>query len=71
MISCTINKRFEHIQIKQHASEIAEQISRLIGRQVGFSITLVESQVRNEAKKLPVQVEILRDTFKGTLIRSI
>lgn len=71
MISCTINKRFEHIQIKQHASEIAEQISRLIGRQVSFSITLVESQVRNEAKKLPVQVEILRDTFKGTLIRSI
>ena len=69
VISCTTDKNYEHIQLKQHAAEIAQHISSLIGRQAVFSVTLQEQQVQRKTEKLPLQVEILRDTFRGTVIQ--
>ncbi len=68
VITCTIDKRYEQTQIQQHSAEISRYISQLYGKQVGFSITLVEKQNQQVEKKLPVQVELLRDTFRGTVI---
>ena len=71
VVSCTIDKRFEQMQIQQHVQEIAGHTSRLYGKQVGFSIKLLEAQAPKEAKKLPVQVELLKNTFKGTVISGV
>lgn len=67
-ISCTIDKRYEQMQIQQHASKIAAIISRLYGKNTAFSVTLLEAKEQVEEKKLPPQVELLCDTFKGRVI---
>ena len=71
VISCTIDKRYEQTQIQQHSAEISRQISQLYGKQVAFSINLIEKHIQKEEKALPVQVELLRDTFRGTVIRGV
>ena len=67
-ITCTIDKPYEQMQIQQHASKIAAIISRLYGKETAFSVTLLETKEQVEEKKLPPQVELLCDTFKGRVL---
>ena len=68
-VSCTIESHYEQTQIQQRTAELARYISELYGKQVFLSVTLIEKKVQKEEKKLPAQIELLRDTFKGTVIR--
>ena len=59
---------FEQMQLQQQAGKIAESLSGLYGKQVAFAVRLVEQQAQNTARELPVEVRILRDTFKGSVL---
>ena len=56
------------MQIMQSAAKIADCISQAYGRRISFKILYREKSVQNSVGKLPEEVEILRDVFKGSII---
>ena len=69
-VKVVIGDAFEQMQLQQHAGKIAAGLSRLYGRQLAFSVQLVERRPEQAAQELPVEVQILRDTFKGSVLGS-
>lgn len=67
-VSAVTENKFEHMQIMQSAAKIAGCISQAYGRRISFKILYREKSVQNSAGKLPEEVEILRDVFKGSVI---
>ena len=67
-VSAVTENKFEHMQIMQSAAKIADCISQAYGRRISFKILYREKSVQNSVGKLPEEVEILRDVFKGSII---
>lgn len=59
---------YQKMQLAHSAPKINEYLSKLFGRRIYFSVELVVKQTETVKEKLPVQVEILRETFKGSVL---
>ncbi len=68
-ISAVSGNSFEFMQIQKQVGKISEILSRIYSRQIFFEITLEQKKNSMEEKKLPVEVEIIRDVFRGTVLR--
>ena len=59
---------FEKMQLQNDAPKIATYLSKKLGHSVSFTMTYEEKKVSNEKKVIPPEVQILCDTFRGTII---
>ena len=71
IISGWISSNFERLQIQQSISKINDFLNRTYGRPVSFDIKLYEQKDSSSEVKLPDQVKIIRDTFKGSVVGGI
>ena len=67
-ICATIGSQFELLQLRNGASVISHFLSQIYGKTMAFEVTLKEQKVSAEQVHLPLEVQILRDTFKGSVI---
>lgn len=67
-VSALIGSQFELMQVRNGASVISAFLSKVYGRTIMFNVVLEEKKVFVTEQNLPVEVQILRDTFKGTVI---
>ena len=67
-ITATIGSQFELMQLRNGASLISGFLSKVYGRTMAFEVTIEEHRSVIEEESLPVEVQILRDTFKGSVI---
>jgi len=67
-VCVTIEVAFERIQLQQHSERIAKYLSEMYGKQMGFVVNLEEKSNETVEVTLPVEVQILRDAFKGALV---
>ena len=66
-VKCRIASPFDKMQLLLGREKIASYLSALYGRQMGFDVSVEEKKSAVE-EKLPIQVELLRDVFKGAVI---
>ncbi len=67
-ITATIGSQFELMQLRTGAALISGFLSKVYGRTMAFEVTIEEHRSVMEEESLPVEVQILRDTFKGSVI---
>ena len=67
-ITATIGSQFELMQLRSGAALISGFLSKVYGRTMAFEVTIEEHRSVMEEESLPVEVQILRDTFKGSVI---
>ncbi|MCR5316978.1 MAG: DNA polymerase III subunit gamma/tau [Treponema sp.] len=67
LVLCTENT-FEIMQLEQNAAKFASYLEKAYGRRIDFKPVHIERKPEVTLADLPVQVQLLRDTFKGTVI---
>ncbi|MBO4385398.1 MAG: DNA polymerase III subunit gamma/tau [Treponema sp.] len=67
LVLCTENT-FEIMQLEQNAAKFADYLNKVYGRRIEFKPVHIERKQGITLADLPVQVQLLRDTFKGTVI---
>ncbi|MCR5620701.1 MAG: DNA polymerase III subunit gamma/tau [Treponema sp.] len=68
-LEVTVASPFAMMQLKSRAGDIAAYVERRTGRKLTFDVRLEERKETQKAEiQLPIQVEILRDTFKGSVL---
>ncbi|MBP5437655.1 MAG: DNA polymerase III subunit gamma/tau [Treponema sp.] len=67
LVLCTENT-FEIMQLEQNAAKFAGYLEKVYGRRIDFKPVHIERKPEVTLADLPVQVQLLRDTFKGTVI---
>jgi DNA polymerase-3 subunit gamma/tau len=68
VVSVQSEVAFEKMQLQNNAAKISAYLSKLYGEQTSFVVHLEENNDSNEQKELPVEVQILRDAFKGDVV---
>ena len=63
-----IESDFEKIQLQNGASKIASYLTKMYGRQMSFAVQILQKKVESVVDELPIEVQIIRDTFKGAVI---
>ena len=66
-ILCRIDGGFTFAQLKSRLQKIEGYLEKLFGRPTSFVAEALEAK-QNANENLPVEVEILRDIFKGQVI---
>ena len=59
---------FDLMQIEQNVAKFSSYLQKIYGRQMAFKPSFVNRKVEMTPADLPVQVQLLRDTFKGTVL---
>ncbi len=67
LVLCTENT-FEIMQLEQNAAKFASYLEKVYGRRIDFKPVHIERKPEVTLADLPVQVQLLRDTFKGSVI---
>lgn len=67
LVLCTENT-FEIMQLEQNAAKFAGYLEKVYGRRIDFKPVHIERKPEVTLADLPVQVQLLRDTFKGNVI---
>lgn len=67
LVLCTENT-FEIMQLEQNAAKFAGYLEKVYGRRIDFKPVHIERKPEVTIADLPVQVQLLRDTFKGSVI---
>ena len=67
LVLCTENT-FEIMQLEQNAAKFAGYLEKVYGRRIDFKPVHIERKPEVTLADLPVQVQLLRDTFKGSVI---
>ena len=68
-LEVTVASPFAMMQLKSRAADVTGWLSSKSGRGFTFDVQIEERKEEQKAEvKLPVQVEILRDTFKGSVL---
>ena len=68
-LEVTVASPFAMMQLKSRAGDVTRWLSSKSGRQFSFDVQMEEKKEEQKTEiKLPVQVEILRDTFKGSVL---
>ena len=67
-VSTVCKDNYTLVQIQNNKMQIAQEISSVCGMQMSFEISLQEENQQKQEIQLPRQVQILLDTFNGTLI---
>ena len=67
LVLCTENT-FEIMQLEQNATKFAGYLEKVYGRRIDFKPVHIERKPEVTLADLPVQVQLLRDTFKGSVI---
>ncbi len=68
-LEITVSSPFAMMQLKSRAADVTGWLSSKSGRSFSFDVQMEEKKEEQKAEiKLPVQVEILRDTFKGSVL---
>lgn len=68
-LEVTVSSPFAMMQLKSRAADVTGWLSSKSGRSFSFDVQMEEKKEEQKAEiKLPVQVEILRDTFKGSVL---
>ncbi len=67
LVLCTENT-FEIMQLEQNAAKFAGYLEKVYGRRIDFKPVHIERKPEVTLADLPVQVQLLRDTFKGSII---
>lgn len=67
LVLCTENT-FEIMQLEQNAAKFADYLQKVYGRRIDFKPVHIERKPEVTLADLPVQVQLLRDTFKGSVI---
>ncbi len=70
-VSASIDSKFEQMQVMGKASRITAYLAKVYGRTMAFRLDLKERKAEAAEQQLPVEVQILRDTFKGSVIGGI
>ena len=70
-VSTTISSAFQKSQLDAKNHDIAECISRFMGQNVSFNITLIETEKAKKPVTIPEQVNILCSVFKGNLVGGV
>ena len=65
----TVASPFAQMQLRTRAQDISAYLAKAAGRPLEFDVQLHEQEAeQKQAVTLPLQVEILRDTFKGSVL---
>lgn len=67
-ITAVIGSQFELMQLRNGASIISAFLSKMFGKTMAFEVSFEDRKTVEENQPLPVPVQILRDTFKGSVI---
>ncbi|MBQ9539312.1 MAG: hypothetical protein IJU95_08565, partial [Treponema sp.] len=68
-LEVTVSSPFAMMQLKARAADVTAYLSNASGRTFSFDVIMEENKEEQKAEiKLPPQVELLRDTFKGSVI---
>lgn len=67
-VSCSVPSAFEQMQLQRGASKIAAYLSALYGRDMKFRITVSPPSPAMPKDELPVEVQVLRDAFRGKVL---
>lgn len=68
-LEVTVSSPFAMMQLKSRTADVTGWLSSKSGRGFSFDVQMEEKKEEQKAEiKLPVQVEILRDTFKGSVL---
>ncbi len=68
-LEVTVASPFAMMQLKSRAGDVTGWLSSKSGRSFTFDVQIEEKKEEQKTEiKLPVQVEILRDTFKGSVL---
>ena len=67
-ICASIGSQFELMQIRNSAAVITSYLSKVYGRSIVLDVSLEERKNSVASQNLPVEVQILRDTFKGSVM---
>jgi len=67
-ITAVTEEAFVKMQLQNSAARITSYLSEKTARQVTFAIQYVEKKESGEKKELPIEVQLLCNTFRGTLI---
>ncbi len=65
----TVTSPFAQMQLRTRAQDVSTWLSKASGRPLVFDVRLHEQETApQKTVTLPLQVEILRDTFKGSVL---
>ena len=67
-VTASIDSKFEQMQVMGKVRRITDFLSKAYGRSIAFTLDLKERKPELSVEELPVEVQILRDTFKGSVI---
>lgn len=70
-VQTDIANAFEHQQLQRQSKKIADYLSAVYGRQIEFRINLTQAQTESAKTELPIAVQIVRDTFKGSVVGDV
>ena len=65
----TVTSPFAQMQLRTRAQDVSAYLAKATGRPLAFDVRLHEQAAEpQKTVTLPLQVEILRDTFKGSVL---
>ena len=69
-VETTIESNLDYSILQKNKHLISEEISKICGKNMYFNVKLqeVQNQNINETRELPLQVKILVDVFRGTVV---
>ncbi len=67
-ITILVDNRFHLNMIQNSSSRIVELLQSIYSRSIGLEVLVQEKQFSAEAEELPLQVQILKDSFKGSIV---
>ncbi len=68
-VSVCAENRIEMMQLTSKTSLVQDYLSKAFGRPIVFEVSIKESQTQLKTKvELPPEVQILKDTFKGSVL---
>lgn len=67
-VEAKIESQFEMNQLMTRQQDISKRISDLIGQNVSFKLSLQEVEVKTEKVEIPEIVNIIANTFKGSIV---
>ncbi len=67
-VKCSVEIQFEQLQLRQQGSKVSAYLSKLYGRTIAFDVEYEEPEKAVQKEAYPVEVELLRDMFKGKVV---
>ncbi len=67
-VTCTMRQRFQLLELQKHTGDISRYLTKLFGRQIQFRCSLEEIKTQTQKVELPLEVQLLCDTFRAEVL---